>query len=124
MSFDRKKIFKLLGLKHAISKTIYEDASRQVENLSGILYVVFVKVFPQVVIWPLFVLSLIKYFATDLGGDAFELPILLWYVSAAPMSLIDFSSNILFPFNCTFVKGYHSIGNVQWDIWLPWLGSG
>lgn len=73
-----KKKIKISGLKYARSRAIYEDTNRQLEKLSGILYVAFVKVLPQLMIWPTFALSYVKYFATDLGADAFELPLFLW----------------------------------------------
>lgn len=69
------------GLKYETSKAIYEDTHRQAEKMCSILYFGFVRVLPQCVIWPKFVLSFVKYFATDLNGDAFELPIPVWYAS-------------------------------------------
>lgn len=76
-----KNILKILGLKYAqSSEATYEDKNRLVEQISGILYVAFTKVVPHLAIWPQFVISFVKYFATDLNGAAFELPIPAWYV--------------------------------------------
>lgn len=65
-------------MKYAQSKAIYEDTHRFLEKVSGILYVAFVKVLPQLIIWPTFAMSYVKYFTTDLKADAFELPLFLW----------------------------------------------
>lgn len=70
--------FEFVGLKNARSKEIYEDTNRLLEKISGILFIAFVKVVPQLMIWPTFALSFAKYFATDLGADAFQLPLFLW----------------------------------------------
>lgn len=68
-----------LGLKFApSSKAMYEDTNRLVEKICGILYVGCVKILPNCLIWPQILISFGKYFATDLKGDAFELPVPLW----------------------------------------------
>lgn len=71
---------KILGLKFGSSKAIYANTNQSVEKVSDILYVVFIKVLLPSVIWPKFVISFVKYFATDLGGDAFDLPLPWWWV--------------------------------------------
>lgn len=59
---------------------MYENTNRLVEKISVILYVGLVKVLPTCVIWSQFMICLVKYFATDLNGAAFELVVPLWYV--------------------------------------------
>lgn len=84
----------LLGFKNASSKVIYEDTNRLLEKISGFLRVFFLKVLPQFMIWPTFVMSFAKYFVTDLGADAFEMPILVWCVYTS-ISRIDFQKKLL-----------------------------
>lgn len=69
---------KLLGLEHETATAIYEQTNRRVEKVADIFFVGFVKVLPTCVFLATFLLSFIKYFTTDLGGDAFELPVLGW----------------------------------------------
>lgn len=72
-------MFKMLGLKNApSSKAMYDSTNQHVEKICHILYVGCVKVIPQCIIWPSFVISFVKFFATDLDADAFELPVPLW----------------------------------------------
>lgn len=61
------------GMKSAESKEIYEKTSQTVENLSERI-IGTMRVSYYLVLWPYFFISYIKYFTTDLGADAFELP--------------------------------------------------
>lgn len=115
---------KNLGLKYETSNAIHEGTNRQIEKISGILYIGLVKVLPQCIIWPVFLISFVKYFATDLNADAFELPLAWWWV--AFFQTISWNFSIIehrFLYNNTN-EGYHSIGVAQSDIWLRWLCNG
>lgn len=65
-----------LGLvSHPASKRIYTKPDQQIEKVYGILQLVIVKVTPLCTVVPKLMTSFIVYFTTDLGGEAFELPI-------------------------------------------------
>lgn len=89
-------LFENLGSKCA-TKAMYEDTNRQVEKISGTLYTVLVKVLPQCMIWPTFVVGVVKYHAMDADedGEALELPIPLWFVCFPP-DISPISSKINF----------------------------
>lgn len=73
-----KTVLKILGMECPTSKAEYEKTNQLVEKISDISSVILVKVMPQCVIWPQFVISFAKYFATDLNDGAFELPLTWW----------------------------------------------
>lgn len=55
--------------------------SRQVERLSRIIFLLFVKIALQLVMIPKCIASFSTYFMTDLGPDSFDLPAPMWYIS-------------------------------------------
>lgn len=59
---------------------MYNETDRQIEKWSKIVYIVIAQTTPACFILPIFVYSLIEYFTTDLGTDAFELPLPVWCV--------------------------------------------
>lgn len=62
------------------SKMIFKRINRQIEKWCGIVYFVVAKMTPIFWISPKLIYSLIVYFTTDLGNEAFELPYPEWYV--------------------------------------------
>lgn len=74
----KKTILKILGLECPTSKAVYKNTNQLVEKISDIPSAILVKVMPQCVIGPKFVISFAKYFATDLNNGAFELPLTWW----------------------------------------------
>ena len=62
------------------SKAMYSEIDHQIEKWSQIVYIVIAKITPVCFISPIFIYSLVIYFTTDLGNDAFELPLTVWYV--------------------------------------------
>lgn len=64
-----------LGLVHPTSKRIYTKPDQQLEKLNGILQLVIVKVIPFSVVIPKYLTCFLMYFITDLGNDAFEIPL-------------------------------------------------
>ena len=69
---------KSLGLKYPKSKKMYKKTNRLVEKLCKIAYFIIVKVSAPCLAIPKALLSFFMYFTTDLGPNAFELPIPAW----------------------------------------------
>lgn len=59
-------------------KANYCATNRQVAKICKILDVGMAKVMPQFMIWPKFIACFVIYFITDLGSEAFELPLPAW----------------------------------------------
>lgn len=70
--------FHFVGTVNAISKTIYTGTDKKLQHVSKIMDFVIIKVTPICVTVPMFVVSMVKYFTTDLGGEAFDLPFHQW----------------------------------------------
>lgn len=70
----------ILGLENSASEAIYIKTNQFVENLSDIVYTAVVQISPLIWVMPKCLGSLLFYFTTDLGNDAFESPLPLWYV--------------------------------------------
>lgn len=64
-----------LGLVQPAAKRFYTKPDQQFEKLNGILQLVIVKMTPICVVVPKFITSCLMYFVTDLGSEAFELPV-------------------------------------------------
>lgn len=56
----------------------YEKTNQEIEKWSEIVYFLTVKVTVICLILPRFMVSNFLYFTTNLGADAFELPIITW----------------------------------------------
>lgn len=67
-----------IGTENPISKAIHEKRSQEVEKWCKALDFIMRKVTLQLSMWPKFVVSMFRYFTTDLGREAFELPYLMW----------------------------------------------
>lgn len=66
-----------VGLKHSNSPAFYTETSQKMEKWIKIVHVLS-NVSPVLYILPVSMVSFIKYFTTDLGGSAFELPFPMW----------------------------------------------
>lgn len=73
-----KKHNKISGRVNADSKGIYEEVNGQIEKWGKIIYFVIAELSPICMIVPKAILCLLVYFTTDLGQEAFELPVLEW----------------------------------------------
>lgn len=65
-------------LKYPESKALFSKTNQQVERLSEFIFMLTVKLTPQLVILPKFIVSFGNYFFTDSRSDSFQLPIPLW----------------------------------------------
>lgn len=72
--------FFLLGLENPESKTMYNETNQRIEKSSGNLYLAVVKGIPICVVFPKFIARLSIYFTTNVGTEAFVLPLPMWYV--------------------------------------------
>lgn len=68
----------VLGLKDSALKIVYAQTSQKMEKWIETLDFAFIKGMPIASIWPALIVSLIKYFTTDLGDAALELPSAMW----------------------------------------------
>lgn len=78
MSYKRILLIIILGLKYPSSKAIYSKSNQQAEKLCQIIHFAFTKVTIHCTMLPKFITSFVVYFTTDLGREAFELPLLMW----------------------------------------------
>lgn len=77
---EKNNVIPISGLKFEDVKAIYGHTNQQIElQLTRISYFFFAKFTPASLCLPNFVLSFVNYFATDLGNDAFVLPIFMWF---------------------------------------------
>lgn len=81
LQHDLNLINRSLESENCTSKVIYDRASRLVEMLSRIIHIVAATISPVCYIFPRTILSYFLYFATDSGNEAFELPLLYWWIS-------------------------------------------
>lgn len=68
-----------LGLINPVSMAIYAKSNKQIEEYGNALSIFMRKVSIPCFIMPKFIISLVTYFTTDLGNDAFQLPFQLWW---------------------------------------------
>lgn len=68
----------IAGSINHLSKINYEEINQKIEKWCKIIDLVTVKVSPFTVVIPKLIISFSKYFATELGNDAFELPNPMW----------------------------------------------
>lgn len=59
---------------------MYNETNRQLEKCTEIIVLVMAKVSPVCWILPKVVVSLFLYFTTEVGNDALELPLQIWYM--------------------------------------------
>lgn len=67
-----------LGLINVAAAAIYAKTHQLIEKLCEILYIVIAQATPAIWIVPKCFGSLFFYLTTDLGNDAFELPLPMW----------------------------------------------
>lgn len=77
-SFWSNLIDYVLGVKNPVSKTIHNQTKQQIEKHFRRLDIILVKATPVCVTLPMFIISFVAYFTTDIGADAFELPVHMW----------------------------------------------
>ena len=68
-----------LELKFSATKAIFYEANQFDEKLSEIIFFVVLNS-PLCALVPWIIYIFFIYFTTDLGNDAFELPVQMWYV--------------------------------------------
>lgn len=67
-----------VGIKHPELRSTYTETSQKMEKCIKILDIVYLKASPILGIHLALVVSYFKYFITNLGGAAFELPLPMW----------------------------------------------
>lgn len=78
IEYDLKRLNSFLGLKYRTAKQEFEKSNRLVHKWCKIAYVIIVQVCMPSLILPKAMYCFFLYFTTDLGNDAFELPIPTW----------------------------------------------
>lgn len=76
LELDSMKL--ILGLQYPELKTMYEKTNRLVERISKVIVFVYATVLRPLIIFPAALRSYLIYFTTDLGADAFILPVPMW----------------------------------------------
>lgn len=109
----------ILGLTKPASKIIYEEANNQLMKWTKRMGVAIMKFTPTTVVLPKAIISCFDYFFTGLGNDAFQIPLLIWYVSIILLSISKLHKICIC--NVIFFKGLHTIGEIQSVIWLRLL---
>lgn len=66
------------GLQNEASKAIYVEVNDRIEKWSQIVHFVLVNVSIPFLILPKYLVSFYLYYTTDMGNDAFELPLPMW----------------------------------------------
>lgn len=74
-----QKISKILGVKISKKVEIYNKTRQIVKLSSHYVYLVYIKILLPFSTAPFLITSYYKYYFTDLGRDAFDLPFLFWY---------------------------------------------
>lgn len=89
-----------LGFENQTKTSIYVDFNEEMEKWTTKLYIAF-KVTVAILFIPKFLISYFLYFTTDLNGDAFNFPFLLWYVKMKYILYLDF---FFYHINLTFTQ--------------------
>lgn len=66
------------GLNCSESRTLYAESSQRMGKWIKILHVAFIQISPAVSTGSALIVSFSKYYTTDLGSSAFELPLPMW----------------------------------------------
>lgn len=94
------------GLDWTTTKSIYDDANKSIEKWIKRVHFVIVNVTLFCYIAPRPIISFIKYFTTDLGFDAFELPFPVLWVELNGMFQHVFELMYIYRFNLiSFIRG-------------------
>lgn len=82
------------GLDYPESMALYVVANERIEKISEFLYFIVLKVAPPCVIFPKLFASLHAYSTTDLGSEAFKLPLPMWFVRySLEITFYNYNSN-------------------------------
>lgn len=68
----------IAGMEKPPSKHIYEKLNQKLYKMEQITYTILKKITPHVIVWPKFFVSFFMYYRTDLDGEIFELPFIMW----------------------------------------------
>lgn len=68
----------ILGLEYPKSAANYVEINLTVEKWTKIIHFMYLKVLLHVIMFPIAISSFYRYFAMDLGSNAFELPFPVW----------------------------------------------
>lgn len=100
----------MTGLSNPTSKAIYKKTNRKVQIGIEILDLLMMKLSPNCLLFPHFIVSFYVYFTTDAGRDAFEMQFPVWYDWNSSCSfeskLSNFNSIERLPFDWKTPKGY------------------
>lgn len=69
-----------LGLKNPATQKLYKKTNQRVETVCRVIDVISLKILAPGFVLPKAIFSYFQYFRTDLGPDAFELSLPVWYV--------------------------------------------
>lgn len=78
LQFINGKTYELSGLKTPKSKEICEETHQLVEKYTELGLFSMTHVIPPCFLFPRVIVSYYKYFTTDSGNDAFDLPVTIW----------------------------------------------
>lgn len=67
------------GMEYPTPEALFQETNQLVEKWSEIMCFLATIVIPTFVCFSMVMLSFFFYFTTDLGSDAFELPVPMWY---------------------------------------------
>lgn len=120
------------GIKHPASKVIYVKIVDLVEKWDRFIQFALLKVTVPSFVLPKYIFCFYMYFSTNMGNDAFELPLPLWWVDVFVFCLkkngiSDFFQKISLKIEIGFLIILHakysigslSIGNIQVDFYCP-----
>lgn len=91
------------GLKYPRSRAIYEQCNQLAEKITKLMQIVVVHVSVPGFVLPKAIYSYFVYFTTDLGVDAFVLPIPTWWVDFGPIR-----SSLTMPLINLLIKSLYS----------------
>ena len=104
-----------LGSQNPASKTIYVKVIHLIDKLSRFANLCILKVTLPCLILPRYVASFYIYFTTDVGNDAFELPLTMWYELI--YCIVNHSITILTESEFVDCPGFRLIGKIHGDFY-------
>lgn len=66
------------GSKSDITIAMYQNTNRMVDKLSRMGYIIIAEVTPLIIYFSNAIYDYFIYFTTDVGGDTFDLPYVVW----------------------------------------------
>lgn len=82
--------FAFQGSKYRAPKELYEQTNQSVEKWTKIVHLAVAKVTVLASVLPKLITSIVAYLVTDLGNEAFVLPIPMWLVDDKRFKLQNF----------------------------------